>query len=291
MWSPAKSQNTEKTDQETQTEFLEKNKTDFEKYIASDDMKFFERALERLHEDEYIRQNINTFMDATVGKLTTKEEQILWKALIINQIFPDSARNLNYIIRTTNMELELANFFDIYRSWRFDYRKYLIQEAKKVDRREKWKSSQRSTAAKLLRKSDHKKPNYKLETLQIENYLEFAKDFVKENYPQDAETMLACIKYCQEDEYIKINLEKIMAQNLSKIMEKEKWIATLEALSIITEGLVLEDWTTIQGSFTTRNHIKLSAKTNKQISNFLTDFSTFASKYIKYSKTRKIRKF
>lgn len=60
----------------SQEESIQEIKNGIQKYVAVQDQEFFNWALTQLQEEEYIRQNINAFMNTTIGTLPG-EEQII----------------------------------------------------------------------------------------------------------------------------------------------------------------------------------------------------------------------
>lgn len=270
--------------QNTTNEKVEDIKKWIEKYIPKQDQNYFNWALEELQEEDYIWQNINAFMESTIGKLPKEEDQILGKLIAINLMFTDSVKNTDHIERSPSLEVEIENFYKIYRNWRTEYRKYLINREKIEDER----SNKRKP--KFLKKDPSKvqKPKYEdLENSNI-NYLNFARETVKKDFPLDEPIMEICIAYIEEDEYIKTNVQKFLSKTVGTLPEKERWIATLQAISFITRWLT-SNWLTITTTFAERNHVKLSEKSQDKISEFLSKFTDWWVKYVKYAK--KTRKF
>lgn len=276
----ANSQNT--VDQRT-----ENIKKGIEKYIPAQDQEFFYWTLEEMQAEEYIWQNIGVFMDATIGNLPKEEDQIIWKLIAINLMFADSAKNIDYIKSNSNIEMEIDNFYNIYRDWRKDYRKYLVNKEKINSERTN------NRKPKFLKKDPSKvqKPIYNnLDESNKNNidYLDFARQIVKKDYPEDEWTIDACITYIEEDKYIKTNVEKILAKTVGTLPENERWIATLQAISIITKWLT-NNWSKITTTFTERNLIKISKKAEKKVNDFVSDFTDWWGKYLKF--TKKPRRF
>ncbi len=262
----------------SQEESIQEIKNGIQKYVAVQDQEFFNWALTQLQEEEYIRQNINAFMNTTIGTLPG-EEQIIWKIIAINSMFPDSLKNTDYIMTTPRVDIEFEKFSHIYRNWWFDYKKYLINKEKISSQKEK------KRLPNILKKDPKKiqKPKYAVEENIVKNYLAFARETVKKDFPLDEKTMNICINYIEEDSYIKANIEKFLAKTVGTLPEKEKGIAILEAISIITKWLK-QDNIEITTTFTERNHVKLSPKTDKEIGAFLDIFTERAINYINYSK-------
>lgn len=132
---------------------------------------------------------------------------------------------------TPRTNAELKNFTDIYHNWWFDYKKYLINKEKISSQKEK------KRLPNVLKKDPKKiqKPKYAVEENIVKNYLAFARETVKKDFPLDEKTMNICINYIEEDSYIKANIEKFLAKTVGTLPEKEKGIAILEAISIITK--------------------------------------------------------
>jgi hypothetical protein len=100
--------------------------------------------------------------------------------------------------------------------------------------------------------------------------------------------MEICIAYIEEDPYMKTNIEKLLSETIWELSEKDQWIATLQAISIITKWIT-NNWLTINTTFAERNHIKINQKSEDKISEFLTYFTSRWIKYINFSK--KTRRF
>ncbi len=270
--------------QNTTNEKVEDIKKWIEKYIPKQDQNFFNWALEELQEEDYIWQNVNAFMESTIGKLPKEEDQILGKLIAINMMFPDSLKNTDHIVRSTGLEIEIENFYKIYRNWRTEYRKYLLHREKIEDERSKKRKP------KFLKKDPSKvqKPKYEDLDDPNTNYLNFAREIVQKDFPLDQPIMEICIAYIEEDEYMKTNIEMFLSKTVGTLPEKERWIATLQAISLITRWLS-KDNLTINTTFVERNHVKLSEKSQDKISEFLSKFTDWWIKYVKY--TKKTRRF
>jgi len=254
-----------------------------QKYIKENDQTFFKRTLERLKEDNYIWENINAFMDATIGNIPNDEEKIIWKLIAINMLFPDSNKTTDYIKTTPALEMEIDNFYTVYRNWRTDYRKYLLD-------REKVDSQKSKKTRKFLKKdpSDVQKPKYEFEKTKTKDFFNLARETVEKNFPIEKDIMEICIAYIEEDPYMKTNIEKLLSETIWELSEKDQWIATLQAISIITKWIT-NNWLTINTTFAERNHIKINQKSEDKISEFLTYFTSRWIKYINFSK--KTRRF
>jgi len=157
-------------------------------------------------------------MESTIGKLPKEEDQILGKLIAINMMFPDSLKSTDHIERSTNLEVEIENFYKIYRNWRTEYRKYLINREKIESER----SNKRKP--KFLKKNPSKVQKPKYENLDDPNinYINFARETVEKDFPLDQPIMEICIAYIEEDEYIKTNVEKFLAETIGTLPEKER---------------------------------------------------------------------
>ncbi len=271
----------------TQEQNIQNIKTGIQKYVQSDDQNFFNWALQMLQEDEYIRQNVRAFMDATIGTLQG-EEQVIWEILAINLMFPDSLKSTDYIIPTPRVTMEVDNFFAIYREWRRDRKEYLINKDKIDSQKEKkW-------LPEFLKKDPKKMPEESnfvekfVEKDATRDYLTIARETIQKDFPLDKETMNICIDYIEEDPYIKVNIEKLLEKTVGTLPEKEIGKATWEAISRISIWLKKGN-ETINTTFTERNHIQLSEQSVEQVEKFYREFEKYAIKYFKYAK--KTRKF
>jgi hypothetical protein len=124
-------------------------------------------------------------------------------------LFPDSNKTTDYIKTTPALEMEIDNFYTVYRNWRTDYRKYLLD-------REKVDSQRNKKTRKFLKKdpSDVQKPKYEFEKTKTKDFFNLARETVEKNFPIEKDIMEICIAYIEEDPYMKTNIEKLLSETI-----------------------------------------------------------------------------